>query len=112
MLLYLKFLLWLFSSNCRLSGVNTEASQSLEWSLQGMELLQHTSRLQFRFTPVNEKCVTRFPSFSGASVMWRKNHCSMIDFSNTRPLDLSQTKAIRQPLLVLFQSGFVLGAYI
>ncbi|KAI3470272.1 hypothetical protein Pfo_026935 [Paulownia fortunei] len=63
-----------------------------------MELLQHTLRPQFLFTPVNMKCVIGFPSSSGASLMWRKKHRSTIFSSSMGPLGFFQPKPIRPPL--------------
>lgn len=86
------------SSSFRLSGINSRIT-----SLK-MELLQHTSKLLFPYTPVNEKFMIRLPPFSGASMLRQKNHCSVLCLSSLRPFDLSQAKSIRPPLMVLFES--------
>ncbi|KAK6138622.1 hypothetical protein DH2020_027647 [Rehmannia glutinosa] len=59
-----------------------------------MELLQHTLRLQFLFTPMNMKCAIRFPSFSGASLGWRNNNHSTVVSSSMEPLGFSQLKPL------------------
>ncbi|KAL8482734.1 hypothetical protein ACS0TY_025688 [Phlomoides rotata] len=66
-------------------------------TLLKMELLQHTSKLQFLYTPVNDKCVIRLRPCSGASMVRQKNHGGVICLSNLRPLDHCQSKAIRPP---------------
>ncbi|KAK6138603.1 hypothetical protein DH2020_027656 [Rehmannia glutinosa] len=62
---------------------------------EGMELLQHTLRFQFLFTPMNMKCLIRFPSFSGASLGWRNNNHSSVVSSSMKPLGFSQLKPLR-----------------
>ncbi|KAL0381992.1 UNVERIFIED_CONTAM: Thioredoxin-like fold domain-containing protein MRL7L, chloroplastic [Sesamum calycinum] len=63
-----------------------------------MELLQHTVRLQFLFSPLNKICPMSFHSFD--SLMFRKNNNSTIISSSCkgRPLCFSQQNPIRTPL--------------
>ncbi|KAK4436635.1 Thioredoxin-like fold domain-containing protein MRL7L, chloroplastic [Sesamum alatum] len=65
--------------------------------MQGMELLQHTVRLQFMFSPLNKKCPINFLSLD--SLMFRKTSSSFIvsSYCKGRPLCLSQQNPIRTP---------------